>query len=82
MLPTQYGATFAAHRFELGQVGDRHFSAAILNQALHLESLREQRHGGPAYAERGGDPVLRGMKALGAKPLTALHQPAAQPLLR
>src|SRR5262249_25087710 len=46
------------------------------------KTLRQQRHGGPAYAERGGNSVLRGVECLRSQPLAALHQPARQPLFR
>src|SRR5262249_41721478 len=82
MLLAQCGATFAGHFFHTRRIGDRDFPAAVLNEALLLQCLCQQRDRGSPYAKSRSNPILRGVECLRPQSLTALRQPAAQALLR
>src|SRR5215510_14725610 len=82
LLPAEHPATFASHLLDARRIRDRDLAAAVLDQSLRLQILREQCHGGSSDAEGEADAFLRGMQACARQPLKALNKPTAQALLR
>src|SRR5262245_43745056 len=82
LLPPERPATFASHLLDPCGFRDRDLAAAVLDQSLGLQILREQCHGGSSDAEGGADAFLRGMQACARQPLMAQNKPTTQALLR